>query len=73
LAPHWDEAAKLIAGNPNVVIAKIDSTLNEVEGISIRGFPTLKFFPANDKANPIDFEGERTTEGIITWLKSKTT
>lgn len=73
MAPFWEEAAKTIAGNSNIVIAKLDSTLNEVEGVSVRGFPTLKFYPGNDKSNPIDFEGERTTEGILKWLKEKTT
>lgn len=29
-----------------MVIAKMDSTQNEVEEVSVRGFPTLKFFPA---------------------------
>jgi hypothetical protein len=28
----------------NLVIAKVDSTENEVEGVSVQGFPTLKLF-----------------------------
>ena len=28
-----------------MVIAKMDSTKNEVDGLTISGFPTLKFFP----------------------------
>jgi len=30
-----------------MIIAKMDSTANEIEEVSIKGFPTLKFFPAN--------------------------
>jgi protein disulfide-isomerase A1 len=71
LAPKWEEAAKQLSNNPNIVIAKIDSTLNEVPGVSIKGFPTLKFFPAGKKSSPIDFDGDRTEEGIIKFLKEK--
>ncbi len=30
LAPKWEKAAELLANNPNIVIAKLDSTANEV-------------------------------------------
>lgn len=49
LAPEWDAAAETLKGNKNIVIAKIDSTANEVDGVDIKGFPTLKFYPANNK------------------------
>lgn len=49
LAPEWEAAAETLKGNKNIVIAKIDSTANEVDGVDIKGFPTLKFYPANDK------------------------
>lgn len=32
----------------DVVIAKIDSTANELENIKITSFPTLKFFTKED-------------------------
>jgi protein disulfide-isomerase A1 len=73
LAPEWDAAAETLKNNKNVVITKIDSTANEVDGVEIKGFPTLKFYPGNDKANPVDYEGERTAAGIISWLKEHAT
>jgi len=73
LAPKYEEAAKKLAHNKNIVIAKVDSTANEVPSVSVKGFPTIKFFPGNKKNSPIDFEGERETEGIITWLKEHAT
>lgn len=73
LAPIYDKVAeRLAAVNPKIVLAKCDATANEIEGIPIQGFPTLKFFPANNKT-PVDFSGERTEEGIFSYLKSKTT
>jgi protein disulfide-isomerase A1 len=42
------------------VIAKSDATANGYpDTINVRGFPTLLFFKANDKKNPISFDGER--------------
>lgn len=45
LAPIWDELGEHFKNNEEVVIAKMDSTKNELEDIPIGGFPTLKFFP----------------------------
>ena len=72
MAPKWEAAAERLKSNPNIVIAKCDATANEISGINIKGFPTLKFFPANSKNAPIDYEGERTEEGIIKFLKEHT-
>ena len=72
LLPKYEEAAKkLKAKNPKIVLAKMDATENEVESVTITGFPTIKFYPGNKKdSKPIDFNGERTTEGIIKFIQS---
>lgn len=62
--------AKRLSGNSNVVLAKVDATVNEIEGVAIEGFPTLKFYPANDKSAPVDFDGERTEDGLIEFIKA---
>lgn len=72
LAPLYDKAAEKLAGNSNILLAKVDSTLNEIEGVDIKGFPTLKFWGKDKTQPPIDYTGERTTEGILKWLKEHT-
>lgn len=47
--PVWDEAAEKLAVNPNIVLAKCDSTANEIPNVSVKGYPTLIFFPGNAK------------------------
>ena len=42
LAPIWDELAEHFASDDDVVIAKMDATKNEVDGVQVTGFPTLK-------------------------------
>ena len=42
LAPIYDQLGKHFEGDSNVVIAKMDSTANELEDIKIQSFPTIK-------------------------------
>ena len=72
LLPEYEKAAnKLKEKNPKVLLAKMDATENEVEGIEVTGFPTIKFYPGNKKdARPKDYSGDRTMDGIIKYLKT---
>ena len=51
------------------MIAKVDATANEIENVSVSGFPTIKFFPKGSKRAPVDFSGEREVQGFKDWLK----
>jgi len=73
LAPIFDELATSLKHNKNLIIAKCDSTANEVDGVHIKGFPTIKFWPGKKKDSPIDFDGDRTVEGFSKWLSSHVT
>ncbi|CDK29929.1 unnamed protein product [Kuraishia capsulata CBS 1993] len=72
LAPTYEELAAVYkdAGEDRVVIAKLDHTLNDVP-VEISGYPTLVLYPANDKTNPITFEGARSIEGLSEFIKDK--
>ena len=72
LAPHYDEAAKRLLANPHILLVKVDSTLNEIGGLDIQGFPTLKFYGKDKSQAPIDYNGGRDADGIISWLKEHT-
>ena len=45
-----------------VVIAKMDSTTNELEDVQVQGFPTIKLFKKGDN-KVIDYNGDRTVDG----------
>lgn len=70
LAPTWDELGAKFAAVDSVVIAKMDSTANEVdvEGLDVKGFPTLYFFPGKDK-KPVKYESGRELEDFVEYLK----
>jgi len=69
LAPEYLKAAERLKDIKGVVLAKVDATGNEIEGVSVQGYPTIKFYPAHNKGSPVDFDGERNADGIVKWLK----
>jgi len=72
LAPHYTKAAERIANNPNILLVKVDSTENEVAGVDIQGFPTLKFWGKDKSVAPVEYNGGRDADGIVQWLKEHT-
>lgn len=50
LAPTFDILAKAVAGEPRIVVAKIDGVNNDLPtSWGVRTYPTLLWFPARDK------------------------
>ena len=72
LAPKYEELASLYAESPNlsskVTIAKIDATNNDVPE-AIQGFPTIKLFPAGEKDSPVEYEGDRSVDDLVEFVK----
>ncbi|KAJ8126417.1 hypothetical protein O1611_g7221 [Lasiodiplodia mahajangana] len=71
LAPKYDELAALYVNSEykdKVVIAKVDATANDVPD-EIRGFPTIKLYPAGSKGEPVTYSGSRTVEDLISFVK----
>lgn len=46
MAAAWEELGERYKDHESIVIAEMDSTANELENITINGFPTLHYFPA---------------------------
>ena len=51
------------------LMAKMDSTTNELEEIEVQGFPTIKLFKKDDN-KVIDYNEERTLDGLVRFIES---
>lgn len=69
LAPIWDDLGEKYKDSSDIIIAKMDSTANELEDIKIQSFPTLKYFP-KDSDEVVDYSGERNLDAFVTFLES---
>jgi len=71
LAPEFEKLAESYKGEADIIIAKMDSTANEVEAVQVSGFPTLKFFPAGAKSadDMVDFNGDRDEKGMKAFIE----
>uniref|UniRef100_A0A8C9YT73 protein disulfide-isomerase n=1 Tax=Sander lucioperca TaxID=283035 RepID=A0A8C9YT73_SANLU len=70
LTPIWEKLAEKYKDSADIIVAKMDSTANEIEAVKVHSFPTLKFFPAGEERKVIDYNGERTLEGFTKFLES---
>lgn len=76
LKPIYAKVAEELkkAGITTLKLAQMDATENDAPGeYKAKGFPTVHFFPAGEGKEGIEFDGDRTSKGIIDWLKEKAT
>lgn len=70
--PTYRTIADQLSSNPKIVLAKTDATQNEYDNIQITAYPTLKFFQAKSKQNPIDFQGNRDLQSVLDFIMKHT-
>uniref|UniRef100_A0A8W8ICH5 Thioredoxin domain-containing protein n=1 Tax=Magallana gigas TaxID=29159 RepID=A0A8W8ICH5_MAGGI len=68
-ATEQQKLAEKFKDRDDLVIAKMDSTANEVEQVKVQSFPTLKFFPKGSQ-QVVDYNGERTLEALAKFVES---
>ncbi|MED6208651.1 disulfide-isomerase [Stylosanthes scabra] len=69
LAPTLQEIAVSYQSDPDVIIAKMDATINDIPTaiFDVKGFPTLYFVSAI--GDVLQYEGSRTKEDIIDFIE----
>ncbi|XP_033727567.1 LOW QUALITY PROTEIN: protein disulfide-isomerase A6-like [Pecten maximus] len=72
LAPHWQSAASQMKGK--VKFGAVDATVHTVYAsrYGVRGYPTIKMFPAGKKdGEAAEYDGGRTASDIVAWATDK--
>jgi len=73
LTPKYEKVAQSYEGEENVVIAKVDADQHKDLGgrYKVSGFPTIKWFPKNNKDGE-DYNGGREAEDFVKFINEKT-
>jgi protein disulfide-isomerase A6 len=74
LAPEYEIAATALkAFSDRVVVASVDADKYRDLGgrFEVKGFPTLKWFPAGEIKNPTPYQGGRTAADIINFINTE--
>jgi protein disulfide-isomerase A6 len=74
LAPEWEQLARSFAGEPQVLIAKVDADADNAKATAekqeIEGFPTIKFFPRGSTTGST-YDGARSEAAFVDFLNDK--
>jgi protein disulfide isomerase family A protein 3 len=74
LAPKYEELAKKLEDEKDIVIAKMDATANDVPSTyDVKGFPTIYFAPKGSKKSPRKYEAGREVDDFIKYLAKEST
>lgn len=70
LEPKYNQLAKDLKAEENLVIAKVDATVNDFPSdYDVKGFPTIYLVPAGGQKAPIPYDGAREVEDLKKFLK----
>ncbi|NXA09627.1 PDIA2 isomerase, partial [Sapayoa aenigma] len=70
MAAAWEELAERYKDHEDIVIAEMDATANELENITIHGFPTLHYFPAGPDRKMVEYKSTRDVETFSKFLEN---
>ena len=73
LAPTYEKLGHAFANEPSCVITKVNAEEHSELGAKydVKGYPTIKFFPAGKDKTPVDYEGGRSLEDFVMYLNEK--
>jgi len=70
LAPTYKKLADAFAGDENVAIVAVDATENRAttEAYGVKGYPTLKWFPAGAGKEAVDYAAGRDLDSFVNFI-----
>ncbi|GJP38664.1 hypothetical protein CLOM_g23089 [Closterium sp. NIES-68] len=73
LEPIYKEVGEELASDPDVIVAKMDATANDVPQatFSVKGFPTIYLYTSEGKV--VSYSGDRGKAGLVEFVKKNKT
>ncbi|KAK9281608.1 hypothetical protein L1049_004511 [Liquidambar formosana] len=66
-----EKLAKHFKGLDNLIFARIDASANEHPKLQVDDYPTLLFYSASDKSNPIKLSTKSSSKDLATFINKK--
>ncbi|CAK80050.1 unnamed protein product (macronuclear) [Paramecium tetraurelia] len=67
--PEFEDLAKELKGNENLVLAQIDLSYNDLESVKIENYPGFKLYIPKVTSNPVNFDQEFSKENLYAFVK----
>ncbi|GJQ09666.1 hypothetical protein GpartN1_g1457.t1 [Galdieria partita] len=70
LKPHYEKVARTFKDSSEVIIAALDADANRdiAQRFGISGFPTIKFFPATEKKDVVEYDSGRSAADFVRFI-----
>lgn len=65
LAPEWEQAARDLKGQVKLGAVDATAATSLAQKYGVKGYPTIKIFPAGPKSKAVDYNGPREASGIV--------
>jgi hypothetical protein len=59
--------ARKFTADPEMVVAQIDASQNDISGMEPEGFPTILFYPKGNK-NGVEYDGSRDEHDLVQFV-----
>ena len=69
---EWWKCAFYFHYNPNIQLMQIDWSKNEVDGVTVKTIPNMRFYPSGDKNSPVSMLHISTFDAVVNTVKQFT-
>ena len=75
IAPDYIKATEMLASNSQVELMAVDATQWQTTHpkVQVQGFPTAFLFKKGDKANPVEYNGDRSANDLVKFVNTHRT
>lgn len=70
--PVFSNIASKLKRMSNIILAEVDTSANEVEGVKLRSLVDIRFYPNMRKENPVEYNGPLDENSVLQFIGENT-